>query len=73
MTARRPYVEPRGLNREQAAAYIGVGTTMFDDMVKDGRMPGPVRIGARVVWDRFKLDAAFDNLAGTGSSWDDVA
>ncbi|MCB0221066.1 MAG: hypothetical protein KDH09_15320 [Chrysiogenetes bacterium] len=70
---RRANIEPRGLNREQAAAYIGVGTTLFDAMVKDGRMPDPIRIGARAIWDRWKLDAAFDNLSRpTANSWDEI-
>lgn len=56
-----PYA-PRGLSREEAARYVGVGTTKFDEMVKDGRMPKPKRIDGRVVWDRIKLDAAFTDL-----------
>jgi predicted DNA-binding transcriptional regulator AlpA len=59
----RADLEPRGLSRVQAAAYIGVGTTLFDAMVKDGRMPRPFRINTRVLWDRYKLDAAFDALS----------
>lgn len=55
---------PRGLNREEAAAYIGVSTTKFDDMVQDGRMPKPKRIDSRRVWDLRKLDSAFDKLPG---------
>src|SRR5688572_10862411 len=55
--------EPRGLNRVQAAEYIGVGTSLFDAMVKDGRMPRPFRVGARVIWDRHQVDASFDALA----------
>lgn len=55
-------ISPRGLRREQAAAYVGVGTTKFDEMVGDGRMPSPKTIDARRVWDRFRLDACFDNL-----------
>lgn len=55
---------PRGLSREEAARYIGVGATLFDEMVEDGRMPKPKRIGKRVVWDRLKLDAAFSDLDG---------
>lgn len=64
MTARAPRIriEPRGLHREEAAAYIGVGLTKFDEMVTDGRMPEPRRIDGRKVWDRFALDEAFDNL-----------
>ena len=50
---------PRGLSREQAAAYVGVSPSLFDILVKDGRMPAPKRVNARTVWDRLQLDAAF--------------
>lgn len=53
---------PRGLCREDAALYIGVGTTTFDKLVDEGRMPKPIRIGKRVVWDRLKIEAAFADL-----------
>lgn len=53
---------PRGLSRVQAAAYIGVSASLFDEMVNDGRMPKPKRINGRVVWDRLQLDAAFAEL-----------
>lgn len=53
---------PRGLSREEAARYIGVGTTKFDEMVKDGRMPKPKRVDARTLWDRVALDVAFTAL-----------
>lgn len=53
---------PRGLRRAEAAAYIGVSTSKFDEMVADGRMPRAKRIDGRVVWDRLSLDLAFDNL-----------
>lgn len=51
-------IEPRGLAREDAAAYVGVGTTLFDRMVQDGRMPKSARIDGRVIWDRRQLDRA---------------
>ena len=54
--------EPRGLKREYAARYVGVGPTKFDEMVKDGRMPAPKRVDGRTIWDRFGLDLAFDDL-----------
>lgn len=57
---------PRGLAREQAAAYVGVSPTKFDEMVNDKRMPKPKRIDARVVWDRLALDAAFAALPDEG-------
>jgi predicted DNA-binding transcriptional regulator AlpA len=48
---------------------------MFDAMVKDGRMPQPKKINSRVIWDRFELDAAFEELPdkGTSNPWDDEA
>jgi predicted DNA-binding transcriptional regulator AlpA len=66
---------PRGLSRSQAAEYIGVGATKFDEMVDDGRMPRPKRIDGRLVWDRIKLDEAFDALdddARPKNEWDDL-
>jgi integrase/predicted DNA-binding transcriptional regulator AlpA len=62
-----PSLWPRGLSREQAATYIGVGTSKFDEMVRDGRMPRPKTIDCRVVWDRCRLDAAFDDLPDKGT------
>ena len=62
MTDRDTRPEPRGLRREDAAYYIGVGTTKFDELVKDGRMPAPRRIDGRKIWDRFSLDMAFADL-----------
>jgi len=68
---------PRGLSRVQAAAYIGVSPTLFDEMVKDGRMPKPTRINARTVWDRVRLDEAFAALSDDGGDdndpWSKVA
>jgi predicted DNA-binding transcriptional regulator AlpA len=57
---------PRGLGREDAARYIGVGSTKFDEMVKDGRMPRPKRVDGRTVWDRVALDLAFTDLPDDG-------
>ena len=68
---------PRGLSRVQSAAYIGVSPSLFDEMVKDGRMPKPMRINARTVWDRVKLDEAFaalsDDTNRGGDPWGKVA
>jgi len=68
-------IEPRGLSRVEAAAYIGVSPSLFDAMVSDGRMPPPKRINARNVWDRTALDAAFDDLPDKAehNPWDGVA
>lgn len=70
-----PSLPPRGLSRVESAAYIGVSPSLFDEMVKDGRMPGPKRINSRTVWDRKKLDAAFeailDDESRAANPWDD--
>lgn len=65
---------PRGLSREEAARYVGVGTTKFDEMVADRRMPRPKRIDGRRVWDRLALDAAFSDLPSDEgvNEWDEL-
>ena len=65
----------RGLSRDEAAMYIGISAGKFDEMVADGRMPEPVKIDSRKLWDIRSLDLAFDSLPREnetrGSSWDD--
>jgi predicted DNA-binding transcriptional regulator AlpA len=69
-------VPRRGLSRDESAMYIGVSTGKFDEMVSDGRMPRPVRIDGRKVWDIRALDLAFDALPTENPSarntWDGV-
>lgn len=78
---RRPVPAPalppptrRGLKRVEAADYIGVSPTKFDEMVADGRMPKPKRADGRKVWDVRALDSSFDALPSDGESennpWD---
>ena len=55
-------IQPRGLKRAQAAAYVGVSPSLFDEMVADGRMPSPRMVNSRMVWDRHELDFSFDAL-----------
>jgi predicted DNA-binding transcriptional regulator AlpA len=66
----------RGLSRTDAANYVGVGPSKFDELVADGRMPPPRRIDGRKVWDVRELDISFEDLPhdpGTAlaNSWDD--
>lgn len=68
---------PRGLARTAAAYYLGVGTSKFDEMVKDGRMPAPKMIDSRAIWDRWEIDLAFDQLPyrddqSSSNPWDDL-
>jgi hypothetical protein len=55
--------------------YIGISPSKFDELVEDGRMPAPVQIDGRKVWDIRQLDLAFDALPRKNSvtnSWDGV-
>ena len=63
---------PRGLSRVQAATYVGTGTTKFDEMVKDGRMPAPKQVDGRNIWDRLGLDESFTALPSDDNAnpWD---
>ena len=67
-----PWV-PRGLNRAQAASYIGVSPGTFDRLVAEGKMPTPKRVGARVLFDREAIDLAFSVLgedSADRNDWD---
>ena len=55
--------------------YIGISPNKFDELVGDGRMPTPVKIDARKVWDIRHLDLAFDALPRENpkpTSWEGV-
>ena len=71
-SARKLSIEPRGLHRDEAARYIGISVSKFDELVGDGRMPPPRRIDGRKVWDRRALDSAFDDLPSEApvNEWD---
>jgi len=71
----RSLTQPRrGLRRVEAAIYVGISPTKFDEMVKDGRMPRPKRIDGAAVWDQRRLDQAFEAIPEEGESdgnpWD---
>jgi predicted DNA-binding transcriptional regulator AlpA len=53
---------PLGFGVDRAAAYLGMSTRKFLELVDDGRMPRPVRIDGCVIWSRLALDAAFQSL-----------
>jgi len=69
-----------GISREQAAAYIGIGASLFDRLVHDGKMPHGRQIYGRLVWDVQEVADAFrrlphratavDGQAEPGNPWD---
>jgi hypothetical protein len=63
----------RGLSREEAAAYIGISPSKFDELRMKGKAPAPRMIGTRKVWDIHELDLTFDELPreGDANTWDE--
>tara|TARA_B100000700_G_scaffold325153_1_gene433149 strand:- start:5335 stop:5661 length:327 start_codon:yes stop_codon:yes gene_type:complete len=55
-------IEKRGLNRKEAAAYIGLSETKFAELVRRDMMPQPKAVGRRRIYDRREIDEAFDNF-----------
>lgn len=73
VTSRLPIVF--GFGEAEAAASIGIGTTLFRQMVLDGRMPRPRLLNGRRVWDVDDLRSAFKSLpmegeTATVNEWD---
>ncbi len=65
--ARIPYgAWPRGLGEDQAAPYVGVSTNKFRAEVKAGLWPKPETRGGRKIWDRHRLDEAWDRRQTEG-------
>lgn len=52
----------RGLRREEAASYVGLSASKFDDLVKRGDMPRPLTVDSCRIWDVRELDEAFEAL-----------
>jgi hypothetical protein len=62
MTAPLSQMRPvprRGLSRDEAAIYLGISPSKFDELRKDGRVGPPRLIDGRKVWDIRDLDDAF--------------
>jgi hypothetical protein len=61
---------PEGLSRCEAARYVGLGETSFDDAVKAGIMPKARRYphARRYVWLKRELDRALEELPVDGAA-----
>lgn len=53
---------PRAMRADSASIYLGMSETSFFQLVKDGVLPAGVPVRGMVLWDRYDLDAAFENL-----------
>lgn len=58
-------IERRGLTRDEAAEYCGLGLDAFDDWRRRDLVPGPMPGTKR--WDRKALDLALDKLSNIGA------
>jgi predicted DNA-binding transcriptional regulator AlpA len=53
---------PRAMRADRAAAYLDMSPASFLRLVDEKALPAGVHIKGMVVWDRFELDAAFENF-----------
>jgi len=59
-----PLPEPRLLDEQTAAAYLGIGKTKFRARWQRRELPQPHKDGGRLLWDRRLLDRYVDRLSG---------
>jgi predicted DNA-binding transcriptional regulator AlpA len=64
LTGRAATQPRRGLDRDEAAIFVGVTLATFDQMVSDGRLPKSSEFDGELVWDLVQLDRAMDRLMG---------
>lgn len=53
-------IQPRGLRRVQAAAYLGISPSHFDKQRAAGAIPSPRAMLGVELYDRYDLDSLFD-------------
>jgi hypothetical protein len=53
-------IEPRGLRRAAAAAYLGISPSHFDKCRVSGAIPAPRTMFGIELYDRHDLDLLFD-------------
>ncbi len=59
-------IDPIGLKRDEAAAYVRFSEAIFDRMVEQKLMPDPRQFGKLLVWDVDELTSAFKALPKRG-------
>jgi hypothetical protein len=52
----------RAFPRSDAAYYLGIGISKFDQYVSEGRISPPRMADTKPLWDIRDLDEAFENL-----------
>lgn len=59
-------IQPRGLRRAAAAAYLGISPSLFDRERAAGTIPSPKLMFGVALWDRRDLDSLFDGKPSDG-------
>jgi excisionase family DNA binding protein len=60
--------DPVGLSIEEAAAFLGVSSDLFQRAVDDGSMPHPRKLFGRLIWDADEIAVAFRRLPRKGGA-----
>lgn len=55
------FYPPRAMRIDRAAAYLDMSESSFLRLVAEKELPPGVEIRGMVSWDRYELDAAFEN------------
>ena len=58
-------IEPRGLSVPKAAAYYGISPNAYRRLMREGKVPQPIKIPGldRQIIDKLQLDAVLDALS----------
>jgi len=64
-------VPRRGLSRIEAAIYLGLSPSKFDEMRKSGRISPPRLADGRKLWDVLDLDRDFETFPVEGANSED--
>ncbi|WP_425419763.1 hypothetical protein [Oricola indica] len=59
-----PPSERRCLDRKEAASYVNVSVGSFDKLIQEGKMPRPIQLLRRKVWDKQMIDRMIDRMSG---------
>ena len=61
----------RGLSRIEAAVYLGISPSKFDELRKRGNISAPRLIDSRKIWDVLALDRDFEAFPVEGNIEED--
>ena len=54
----------RLFGQANAGAYLGISERHFENQWRAGKMPQPIRLGRRLLWDKVILDDWVDAVTG---------